>query len=422
MTTTELEQFRGRARTWLEENLPRRKPGDAEARKLLDVKEHTAEALAEQRALQRRMYDAGYAGITWPLEYGGQGLDTAYERVFNEEARDFVLPDLGVVGGATFYVCGPTMLAHASPAFLARHVPRMLAGDELVAQFFSDPDAGSDLAAVRTQAVRDGDRWILNGSKIWSSGAYYADIGMCLARTDWEVPKHRGLTWFAVPVAAPGVTLERIRQINGNAEFCQEFFDDVVLTDDDVIGEVNDGWTVTQTMLLYERGGGAARANASQPRSTGIKRDVLDLVADLNGWDDPAVRDLAARIHVDDLARAALGRRMAAVTATDPAGAVNLASYGKLAAGVFDPIRANQMMEIAGQAAIAWDDRATAGAATALGLLNSRFMAIAGGTVQMQRNSIGERVLGLPREPSFDSRRPFREVVRDARNWSGTVS
>ena len=179
------------------------------------------------------MYEAGYAGITWPKEYGGQGLHPAYERAFAQEARGYVLPDLGIAGGATLGVCGPTMVAHASPAFLAREVPRMLSGDAIVAQFFSDPDAGSDLAGVRTQAVRDGDRWILNGSKIWSSGAYYADYGMCLARTNWDVPKHRGLTWFLVPTDAPGVTVERIRQINGNSEFCQEFFNDVELSDDD---------------------------------------------------------------------------------------------------------------------------------------------------------------------------------------------
>ena len=169
----------------------------------------------------------GWAGMSADPAYGGQGLPAEYERAFNQEARAYVMPDLGIAGGATLGVCGPTMVAHASPEFLQREVPRMLAGDAIVAQFFSDPDAGSDLAGVRTQAVRDGDRWILNGSKIWSSGAYYADYGMCLARTNWDVPKHRGLTWFLVPTDAPGVTVERIRQINGNSEFCQEFFSDV---------------------------------------------------------------------------------------------------------------------------------------------------------------------------------------------------
>jgi alkylation response protein AidB-like acyl-CoA dehydrogenase len=421
MTTTSVESYRSEARAWLENNLERRAPRDSAVRSLWDTFERSADELAAQRELQRRVYEAGYAGITWPKDYGGQGLDAAHERAFAEEARAFVLPDLGVVGGATFHVCAPTMLAHASPAFLRRHIPRILAGDELVAQFFSDPDAGSDLAGVRTQAVRDGDRWILNGSKIWSSGAYYADVGMCLARTDWDVPKHRGLTWFLVPTRASGVTIERIRQINGNAEFCQEYFTDVELTDDDVIGRVNDGWTVTQTMLLYERGGGPARGESGRPAAPGVRRDVVELAEAVDGLGDPAVRDLLAQIHVDDLARAALGRRLGTLMAANPTTAANLASYAKLAAGIFDPVRANQMMRVAGQHALGWRNPTSPGAAAALGLLNSRFMAIAGGTSQMQRNTIGERVLGLPREPSFDTRKPFRDVVRDARNWSGLV-
>ncbi|MFN8026791.1 MAG: acyl-CoA dehydrogenase family protein [Acidimicrobiia bacterium] len=365
------------------------------------------------------MYEAGFAGITWPAEYGGQGLGAEYQHAFDEEAAAFKLPDLGTLAGTTFHVCAPTMLQHASPEFLAVHIPRILAGQELVAQFFSDPDAGSDLAGVRTQAVRDGDRWILNGSKIWSSGAYHADVGMCLARTNWDVPKHRGLTWFAVPVRSRGVTMERIKQINGNEEFCQEFFDDVELTDADVIGQVNDGWTVTNTMLLFERGGGWLGA---APKSTGMKPDLVALMDAVDGWNDPLARDAAARVHVDDLVRAALGARIGATMRTDPTRAASYASYGKLASGVFDPWRANHMMRIAGRSAIAYPGPDTPGAAASLALLNSRFMAIAGGTEQMQRNTIGEKVLGLPREPSFDSGKPFREVVRDAANWSGKVS
>jgi len=416
-----LEQYRAQARTWLENNLERRTRGEVPDRSPWDASDDDVDHLAAQRALQRQLYDAGYAGIGWPREYGGQGLHPAYDRAFQEEARAFVLPHLGIAGGATYGVCAPTMLAHASHAFLTAHIPRILAGDEIVAQFFSDPDAGSDLAGVRTQAVRDGDRWILNGSKIWSSGAYYADYGMCLARTNWDVPKHRGLTWFLVPTDAPGVTVERIRQINGNSEFCQEFFSDVELTDDDVIGEVNDGWTVTQTMLLYERGGGTARGDGGRAGSGGLRRDVVELIAAVDGADDARVRDLAARIHVDDLARGALGKRLVALMAADPKRAMNLASYSKLSSGVFDPIRAELMMQIGGEAAIAFDE-GSPGAAAALGLLNGRFLAIAGGTSQMQRNAIGERVLGLPREPSFDATKPFRDVVRDSANWSGRVS
>jgi alkylation response protein AidB-like acyl-CoA dehydrogenase len=413
-----IDEYRANARAWLEANLERRTT-EAKPVKPWDLEEQTPEELAAQRALQRKLHEAGYAGIAWPAEYGGQGLTPDHEKAFAAEAAGFVLPDLGIAGGATFGVCAPTMLAHATPEFLRRVIPKVLAGDLIVSQFFSDPDAGSDLAAVRTQAVRDGDRWILSGSKIWSSGAYYADAGMCLARTNWDVPKHRGLTWFLVPTDAAGLTIERIRQINDDSEFCQEYLDGVELTDDDLIGEVDAGWSVTQTMLLYERGAGSAGGGSA--KGAGVRADLLDLVRSVDGLDDPEVRDLVARIHVDDLARASLGQRLLALMTADPANAGNLASYGKLASGMYDPIRANRVLRIAGGSAIAWGSPDDPGAGAALGLLNSRFMAIAGGTSQMQRNTVGERVLGLPREPSFDRAKPFREVVRDAQNWSGAV-
>ena len=373
------------------------------------------------RALQRRLFEAGFAGISWPAAYGGQGLSQEHEAAFGEEAVHFVLPDFGIAGGTTFGVCGMTMLAHASSDFLKRHVPRILAGDELVVQFFSDPEAGSDLAGVRTQAVRDGDRWILNGSKIWSSGAYYADYGMCLARTNWDVPKHRGLTWFAVPIAAKGVTVQRIRQINGDAEFCQEFFDDVELHDDDIIGAVDDGWTVAQTMLLFERGGGSSPPQErSDARS--LAPDLMEVAESVGRLDDPVVRQLITRVHIDDLARSALNTRIAELMRGNPELASGYASYGKLASGTFDPIRANIAVDVLGSRISGWSDPGSPAARTATNLLNSRFMAIAGGTNEMQRNTIGERVLGLPREPSFDRAKPFREVLQASQHWTGRVS
>src|ERR1700728_471021 len=207
----DVKEYREKARAWLAENLePRAKSSMVS----VGVRAHrTVEETAVERALQRRLYEAGYSGITWPKACGGQGLTQAHERAFNEEASGYRLPDLGVAGG-TSIICARTMLAHASPEFLSRHIPRILAGDELWVQFFSEPGAGSDLAGIITRAERDGEQWILNGSKIWSSGAYYADYGMCLARTNLDVPKHRGLTWLAVPTGAAGVTVQPIRQIN----------------------------------------------------------------------------------------------------------------------------------------------------------------------------------------------------------------
>ncbi|MFD7131130.1 acyl-CoA dehydrogenase family protein [Streptomyces sp. NPDC059894] len=420
----DMAEYRHRARAWLEANLARR-AGPARRAQLTGHGDMTGEKLAEQRALQRKLYEAGYAGISWPAEYGGQGLPASYERAFDEEAREFVLPDFGIAGGTTFGVCARTMLVHGSPEFLKRHIPGIISGERLFVQFFSDPEAGSDLAGVRTRADRDGDGWVLNGSKIWTSGAYYADYGMCLARTDWDVPKHRGLTWFAVPIRADGVTVHRIRQINGDAEFCQEFFDDVRLTEDDVIGTVDDGWTVTQTMLLYERGSQASAAPAESGTGADARvlaPDLVALAAQVGRLADPLVQQSVVRTHIDDLARRHLDRRIGRMMGVDPMRASSFASYSKLASGTYDPIRANAALDIAGADATTWLEPGEGSASqVALSLLNSRFLSIAGGTNEVQRNTIGERVLGLPREPSFDSRRPFREVIRAAKNWSGKV-
>jgi alkylation response protein AidB-like acyl-CoA dehydrogenase len=412
-----VEDFRQRARTWLEANLEKRPPGEVLSR---GQRDRTPEAMAVERGLQRKLYEGGFAGITWPKEYGGQGLTAAHERAFNEEAIPYRLPDLGAAGSVTFEMCGPTMLLHASPEFLQRHVPPVLAGDELWAEFFSEPVAGSDLAGVQSRATKDGDRWILNGSKIWSSGAYYADYGMCLARTNWEVPKHRGLTWFAVKTDKPGVTVQPIRQINGDAEFCQEFFDDVELTDEDVIGDVDEGWSVARTMLIFERGGGERAAVAVGRHSRRLAPDLVDLARRLDRQRDPSVRQLIARAHINDFVRSELLSRVALLTragAADPAG---IAAYGKLASGTFSTERARIGLEIGRGAAVAWSDDETEGATAALNYLNGRMSGIAGGTNEVQRNGIGERVLGLPREPSFDTDRPFSEVVRRAASWTGS--
>ncbi len=417
MAMTDVNTFRREARAWLSENMERRDP--LEDRLNRTVEEWTPEYLAEQRALQRRLNEGGYAGISWPEKYGGRGLTPAHDQAFVEEARDFVMPDFGIAGGTTHMVCMPTIIQHASDEFLSRHVPRVLAGEELICQFFSEPEAGSDLAGVRTRAERDGDRWILNGGKIWSSGAYYSDYGMCLARTNWDVPKHRGLTWFLVPVNAPGVTVQRIHQINGNSEFCQEFFDDVELTDDDVIGEVDQGWRVTQTMLVYERGGG--RPTVLKPTSDSkLPADMVELIRRVDRTEDPVARQLIAQAAISDFAQACLGARTAAKfkeSAPDAA----VAGYVKLAHGIYDPIRGRIGMEIGGAAALTWAGDDPDGISPSIGYLNGRILSIAGGTNEMQRNAIGERVLGLPREPSFDTNKPFNEVIRNARNWSGQV-
>jgi alkylation response protein AidB-like acyl-CoA dehydrogenase len=248
---------------------------------------------------------------------------------------------------------------------------------------------------------------------------------MCLARTNWDVPKHRGLTWFAVKIEQPGVTVQPVREINGDAEFCQEFFDDVEINADEIIGEVDQGWTVAQTMLVHERGASGALDAREETVGAAPRRLAPDLVAlaTLVGREqDPHVRQLIARAHVNDYVTGQLASRIGDHLRAGTANAAGIASYGKLFMGTYQPLRARAAMEIGQGVALTWDDGDLAGMASSLNYLNSRVMSIAGGTNEMQRNGIGERVLGLPREPSFDTNKPFRDVVRDAANWTGTTA
>jgi alkylation response protein AidB-like acyl-CoA dehydrogenase len=409
----DLAEYRAQARAWLAAHLEPRSPDDPAG---ADPAHWTEDRDRRERALQRTLFEGGYAGIAWPAQYGGQGLTAAHQQAFDDEAQGFRVPEFGILGRTTWGICVPTMLAHAAPDFLARHVPRVLAGEELWVQFFSEPEAGSDLAGVRTRATRDGDRWILRGSKVWSSGAYYADYGLCLARTNWDVPKHRGLTWFAVQVDQPGITVQPLRQINERAEFCQEFLDDVEVAEDDVIGEVNQGWTVARTMLVMERQVGA---RTKLRPATGDRQSAADLVAlagQAGRTADPHVQDLIARAHILDVVQAELGMRVADLAAAGARDPASLACYPKLAAGMYTPARAMMGIEIGGSAGLTWADGESQ-PQVVMDYLSARGQSIAGGTNEMMRNVISERVLGLPREPAVDTGRPFSEVVRQAGEW-----
>jgi alkylation response protein AidB-like acyl-CoA dehydrogenase len=409
-------EFRLTARAWLSDNLQGRQ-GPVQRH---EVSYYTPEVIAANRALQRTLFEGGYAGITWPKEYGGRGLPAEFEAIFQDEAKGYFLPDFGVLTGTTFGICVPTMLAHASADLLESFIPMVLAGDALVCQFFSEPSSGSDLAGARTTAIKDGEQWILNGQKIWSTYAHLADWGLCLARTDWEVPKHSGLTWFAVPCHAPGVTIRPIRQINETAEFCEDFFDDVVIADQYRVGDVNQGWTVTQTMLVFERGAGRPGEGRGVTGPGPLAPDLVRLAKHSGRIDDPLVRQKLARAHTNDFVGRALASRIGELGRL---GRMNpgVASYGKLFAGTYNPIRARIAVEIGGADAMAWGAEDDHGPDVSTTYLNGRIMSIAGGTNETQRNAIGERALGLPREPSFDTNKPFSQVLRDAKNWSGKV-
>ena len=415
--TMDLDSFRMEARRWIEAKLKPRTDGGG--RRTMSESRTTPAEIAACRALQRKLFDAGFAGISYPKEYGGRGLTADHEQVWREETFDRVLPSFGGLSNVMFTAIGRSLLAFCAPKFLEQHIPKLLSGEEIWCQFYSEPDAGSDLAGIRTRATRDGDQWILNGAKVWSTAADHADWAMCLARTDRDVPKHRGLTWFAVPTDADGLTIRPIPMIAGTTGFCEEFLDDVVVTDDEIIGEVNQGWTVAQTMLAYERGAGRFDTAPILPRE--MAPDLVELARANGRLDEPAVRQAIARAHTNDFAQFQLAqrltKRLAASGTLDP----SIAAYGKLASGTFAPVRAQLALQIAGASGLSWEAGGDP-SQTAADFLNGRATAIAAGSNEMQRNGIGERVLGLPREPSFDSGKPFAEVLRDARNWSGKVS
>lgn len=408
-----VEDFRARLRAWLPANLERLDrvaPGDL----------HSAEHIAEHRKLQRRLYDGGFAGITWPKRFGGQGLTPAHQAVYAQETRPYVVPDFGILSITTFGACVPTLLDHADEEFLARHVPAVLRGEELWCQFFSEPDAGSDLAGVRTRATVDGSGWRLSGAKIWSSLAHHADWAMCLARTDFDVPKHRGLTWFALPTSSPGLTIRPIQQISGTSEFCEEFLDEVFVPDSERIGEPGSGWTIAGTLLVHERrSGGRGSATGDDP---GPLNPQLLEIARSHGPLGPVEVDKLLTVHVEEYVSRQLENRTTELAAS---GAVTpgVASFAKLFRSTVSAHRGRIAFELAGADAVAWDLQDAHGPGPEAGtlFLESKKPAIAGGTEQMQRNSISERVLGLPREPSYDHQRPFSDVLKSTGTWPPTT-
>jgi alkylation response protein AidB-like acyl-CoA dehydrogenase len=240
MTIEDLDSFRQRARTFIRGNLSASGPIPLK----LDVRSDEEElaAVAREREIQRMLFDADLAGICVPREYGGQGLTQAHQQVFNEEIAGYEYPVRMQI--PTVAPCLAVLLDFGTDEQKRRHVPAILTGDEIWIQFLSEPSGGSDVAGALTTAVRDGDEWVLNGSKIWTTGAWWSDWGLCLARTNWDVPKHRGLTVFMFPIRQSGVEMHRIEMLNGNREFCQEFLSDVRVPDTDRIGAVDDGWTV----------------------------------------------------------------------------------------------------------------------------------------------------------------------------------
>ncbi|HUM00453.1 MAG TPA: acyl-CoA dehydrogenase family protein [Mycobacterium sp.] len=362
------------------------------------------EQAARHRVLQRRLWDANLAGILYPREYGGLGLTRAHQAAFLEEAAGYELPTVMAV---THAVILPTLLDFGAPEQCANYVPAGLRGDHIAVQLLSEPSGGSDMAGALTRAVKDDDTFIVNGAKVWSTGADVGDYGLLLARTDPDVPKHRGLSMFIIWLGAAGVTINPIRLGTGASEFCEEFFDDVRVSAGNLVGRLNDGWAVASRLLFHERSMvGDSGMNDSRYTPAGEDRadPLVALVQRLGIASDPVVRQLLGEaLMLAHLKRPAVEHISEGLRSGRFPGPG--ASLLKLLSSHIGYRRLEIGMQIAGSNGIVWDgaDEESPG----IQWLGARAHTLAGGTTEMQLNQISERVLGLPRDPSTDRELPF---------------
>ncbi|MGO9881436.1 MAG: acyl-CoA dehydrogenase family protein [Solirubrobacteraceae bacterium] len=388
--TPEQAAYRAEARAWLEAHKDEAPPrsGSYESEDYINAR----------RAWQRRLAEAGLAAVTWPVEVGGRGLGPIEQVIVNQEISRAQVP--GILDVIGIGMLGPCLIAHGTEQHKSRFLGPMLHGDEVWCQMFSEPGAGSDLAAVQTRAHQNDDgSWTLNGQKVWTTNAQFASFGLLLARTDSDVPKHKGLTMFIVPMDANGVTVRGLRQISGEAEFNEVFFDDVTLDGDAVVGGVGNGWGTALTVLMYERLTiGFGSENFGSP-----VRLTQTLAADPRARADADVRRRLGEVITELLAVRFNGYR--ALTALSrgqiPGPEAGLAKVTMVNAAI---AATDLAADVVGPDALA-DDSEWSYLISFLPGLKS-----AGGTEQILRNTIGERVLGLPPEPRLDKGVPFSEL------------
>ena len=413
-----IEAYRLAARQWLAERAEPRPSGLGERRwgegsddvsVFHDLTDDEERALLERAmAWQREKFDGGYGAIAWPPELGGAGLDESFEEAFDDEQANFATPGHHETFSVTRHLVAPTLRAFGTPDQQRELIPRFLRTTELCCQLFSEPGAGSDLAGLSTRAVRDGDEWVVNGQKTWSSGARFSAWGELIARTDPDVPKHAGQTAFMVPMDTPGITIVPIRQMSGGASFNEVFFDDVRIPDRLRLGAEGEGWKVALTTLGFERGSsGSDRGDQAVGGSWGrlhALAEWLDVTA------VPTHRQDLARLYSLDRIRSFLALRAAAQARLGgPPGPE--ASAGKLLWTQWMTAAGDVAARLLGPRILA-DTGEWGTYAWQAHLLGAPGYRIAGGSDEIQRNIIGERVLGLPGEPRVDRDVPFRDVPR----------
>lgn len=377
----------------------------------------TDAAWRRARELQRRLHEGGFAGICFPREYGGLGLGYEYKKAFDAICVGYEMPV--ILNIPCFAICCATLLDVASEEQKRSHISAALRGDEVLVQLLSEPSGGSDLAGVITRAERRGDQWILNGAKTWSTFAFAADYGLCLARTDWNVPKHEGLTMFLVPIRSPGVTMNRIKQVDGSVDFCEEFFDDVELGDDAVVGEPGKGWGVATRQLYHERrtmgDGSEFTVGAGLEAAQDLSVDFVRLLEMTGQADSDRARQLAGRALAHRTVNQQLSDHIFHSVAD---GSLPLTAGAIARAALADShnLDTDTALAIAGTAAVVGDEGIDIGGR----YLGRQVINIGGGTTEMARNVIAERVLGFPREYAADRGVPFKQVRRNRQEGTRT--
>ena len=400
-------EFRARTREFLDKTVARRKPGEvAGYRRGQDA----PDAIASARAYQRAKFDHGFAGISWPKEWGGQGGSQIQQVIFNEEEAQYkTLAGIFTIG---LGMCMPTICTWGTPEQRDRYAPAALKADELWCQLFSEPAGGSDLAALRTRAVRDGDDWVINGQKIWTSGAHYCDWGIIVTRTNPDVPKHEGLTFFFLDMRTPGIEIRPIKQMSGSSHFNEVYFTDVRIPDSQRLGPVGAGWRVAITTLMNERYAAGENPGPDFEELLEVAR-IVDL-EDGPAIDNPAVKEKLAEFYVRSQGlRYTKFRAMTSLSRGQTPGPES--SIGKLvSASKLQDIAAYGLDLLGMGGAEMGPDMPLAGLFEEA-LLYAPAMRIAGGTDEILRNIIAERVLGLPADMRADKGMPFREVPTGAR-------
>lgn len=386
--------FRSEAANWLKEN--QLTDADREGRSPLEV----------AKLWQKRKYEAGWACIGWDKEYGGRGASPIERVIWDQEENKYSVP-------SRFFVIGqgmiaPTLMVWAQPQHKENFLPKLASGDEIWCQLFSEPAGGSDLAALRTKAEKDGEDWIINGQKIWTSQAHYADYGIVVTRTDPTVAKHKGLTMFIVDMKLPGIEIKPIKQLTGDSDFNEVYFTDVRIPDHYRLGDVGQGWTAALTTLMNERlaiGGGGPGADVK------LAMEIASLV-EINGRpaiEDSAVRAKIAEFHVLEAGLEYNGyRAITALSRGELPGPEN--SIGKLVGAPKLQAVASFCMDLLEESGVLWSEDDVLSSLAQRSYMGAPGLRIAGGTDEIMTNIIAERVLGLPQDPRLDKGIPFNEV------------